>query len=121
MARPVDRSAQWDPAQSDVRWRLRLWSEPTRKVISNGEIRERPTRLPIDEWPVRIDAAHPGYISWETFVSNEQRLRENTPRMHGATTGAPKNGRALLAGIVLCGRCRRRMRVDYKTSERTYW
>src|SRR5882757_7104219 len=31
MARPVDRSAQWDPAQSDVRWRLRLWSETDEK------------------------------------------------------------------------------------------
>lgn len=95
--------------------------KPTKKVISNGEIRERPTRLPIDEWPVRIEAAHPGYISWETFVSNEQRLKENAPRMHGATGGAAKNGPALLAGIVLCGRCARRMRVDYTTSERTYW
>lgn len=94
---------------------------PRRKVISEGEIRERPTRLPVDEWPVRIDAAHPGYISWETFVSNEQRLRENMPRMHGAAAGAPKNGPALLAGIVLCGRCGRRMRVDYTTSERIYW
>jgi DNA invertase Pin-like site-specific DNA recombinase/gamma-glutamylcyclotransferase (GGCT)/AIG2-like uncharacterized protein YtfP len=95
--------------------------KPKKKVISDGEIRERPTRLPIDEWPVRIDAAHPAYISWETFVSNEQRLRENMPRMHGATPGAPKNGAALLAGIVLCGRCGRRMRVDYTTSDRTYW
>jgi DNA invertase Pin-like site-specific DNA recombinase len=95
--------------------------KPTKKVISDGKIRERPTRLPVDEWPVRIDAAHPAYISWETFVSNEQRLRENTPRMHGATAGAPKNGSALLAGIVLCGRCGRRMRVDYTTSDRAYW
>src|SRR5882672_3367904 len=95
--------------------------KPTKKVISDSKIRDRPTRLPVDEWPVRIDAAHPAYISWETFVSNEQRLRENTPRMHGATAGAPKNGAALLAGIVLCGRCGRRMRVDYTTKERAHW
>jgi gamma-glutamylcyclotransferase (GGCT)/AIG2-like uncharacterized protein YtfP len=95
--------------------------KPTRKVISDGEIRERATRIPVDEWPVRIDAAHPAYISWETFVSNEQRLRENMSKMHGATAGAPKNGPALLAGILLCGRCGRRMRVDYTTGDRTYW
>jgi DNA invertase Pin-like site-specific DNA recombinase len=94
---------------------------PTKKVISDGQIRVRPMRLPVDEWPVRIDAAHPAYISWETFVSNEQRLRDNMPKMHGATPGAPKNGAALLAGIVLCGRCGRRMRVDYTTNARTYW
>jgi len=95
--------------------------KPTKKVISDGAIRERLVRLPVDEWPVRIDAAHPAYISWETFVTNEQRLRENMPKMHGATNGAPKNGPALLAGIILCGRCGRRMRVDYTTSDRTYW
>jgi DNA invertase Pin-like site-specific DNA recombinase len=94
---------------------------PTRKVISDGQIRERPTRLPVDEWAVRIDDAHPAYISWEIFVSNEQRLRENMPKMHGASSGAPKNGPALLSGILLCGQCGRRMRVDYTTSDRTYW
>lgn len=94
---------------------------PTKKVITEGQIRDRRTRLPIDEWPVRIDAAHPAYISWETFVANKQRLHENRSTMHGATAGAPKNGPALLAGIALCGRCGRRMRVDYTTSERKHW
>jgi hypothetical protein len=90
-------------------------------VITNGTIRERRSQLPLDEWPVRIDAAHPAYISWETFVANKQRLHENRSTMHGATSGAPKNGPALLAGIVLCGRCGRRMRVDYTTNERKHW
>src|SRR5262249_31679535 len=94
---------------------------PTKKVITDGQIRERRTRLPIDEWPVRIDAAHPAYISWETFVANKQRLHENRSTMHGATAGAPKNGSALLAGVVLCGRCGRRMRVDYTTNQRKQW
>jgi len=93
----------------------------TRKVIVDGTIRERRSRRPAEEWQVRIDAAHPAYISWETFVGNEQRLRENLSTMHGATSGAPKNGAALLTGITLCGRCGRRMRVDYTTSERKYW
>lgn len=94
---------------------------PTRKVIAEGEIRERRTILPIDEWPVRIDAAHPAYVSWETFMSNRQRLNENRATLHGATQGAAKNGPSLLAGLVLCGRCGRRMRVDYATSARGDW
>jgi hypothetical protein len=53
---------------------------------------------------VRIVDAHPGYIDWETYVTNQERLRSNQSRMHGAFDGAPKNGPALLAGIVLCGR-----------------
>lgn len=94
---------------------------PTVKAIVDGTIRERRKRLPIDEWPVKIDAAHPAYISWETFLSNQDRLHQNLSKMHGATSGAPKNGPALLAGIVLCGRCGRRMRVDYTTNERKLW
>lgn len=95
--------------------------KPVRKVIIEGAIRERRPRLPAAEWPVRIDDAHPAYISWETFLSNQQRLSDNRSVMHGATSGAPKNGPALLAGITLCGRCGRRMRVDYTTSERKHW
>jgi DNA invertase Pin-like site-specific DNA recombinase len=95
--------------------------QPTVKTIVDGAIRERRKRLPIDEWPVKIDAAHPAYISWETFVRNQERLHQNQSKMHGATSGAPKNGPALLTGIVLCGRCGRRMRVDYTTKERKLW
>jgi hypothetical protein len=94
---------------------------PAHKVIIDGAIRERRPRLPAAEWLVKIDDAHPAYISWETFLSNQQRLSDNRSVMHGATSGAPKNGPAMLAGITLCGRCGRRMRVDYTTSERKRW
>lgn len=92
-----------------------------RQVVVDGQIRTRTTRLATDQWAVRIVDAHPGYIDWETYVANQERLRNNQPRMHGAFDGAPKNGPALLAGIVLCGRCGRRMRVDYSTHERVSW
>jgi DNA invertase Pin-like site-specific DNA recombinase len=91
------------------------------KVIVDGEIRERQRRLSEQEWSVKIEAAHPAYITWETFLNNEERLRNNSSRMHGATPGAPKEGPALLAGLLVCGRCGRRMRVDYSTKERRTW
>lgn len=95
--------------------------QPTVKAIVDGTIRERRKRLAIDEWPVKIEAAHPAYVSWETFMTNQERLYQNLSKMNGATSGAPKNGSAMLAGIVLCGRCGRRMRVDYTTHERKLW
>jgi DNA invertase Pin-like site-specific DNA recombinase len=91
------------------------------KVIVDGEIRERQRRLPADEWSVKIDGAHPAYITWETFLNNQERLRNNSSHMHGATPGAPKEGPALLTGLLVCGRCGRRMRVDYSTKERRTW
>jgi DNA invertase Pin-like site-specific DNA recombinase len=96
--------------------------QKSHKLIVDGEIRTRVKRLAESEWAVRIVDAHHAYIDWETYVSNQEKLRTNQPRMHGATGGAaPKDGGALLAGIVLCGRCGHRMRVDYTTHERTNW
>lgn len=92
-----------------------------RHVVEAGAIRTHRARLAPDEWHVRIPSSHPAYIEWETFMSNQERLRNNQSRMHGATQGAPKQGPALLAGLVLCARCGRRMRVDYSTHERGRW
>jgi DNA invertase Pin-like site-specific DNA recombinase len=91
-------------------------------VVVAGEIRHRRRRRSPDEWPVRVEAAHAGYIDWETFMHNRERLRHNQSRMHGAVPGAPKAGPALLAGLVLCGRCGRRLRVFYTGgTARTHW
>lgn len=95
--------------------------KPLRQLLVDGEIRRRHARLPVEEWPVRIDDAHPAYITWETYLENQRRLTNNQSKMHGAVSGAPKNGPALLAGIAICGRCGRRMRVDYTTKERRQW
>jgi DNA invertase Pin-like site-specific DNA recombinase len=51
----------------------------------------------------------PAYISWERFEANQQRLAANR-NLPGAP-GAPRNGPALLAGLVRRGRCGRRMAV----------
>jgi DNA invertase Pin-like site-specific DNA recombinase len=53
----------------------------------------------------------PAYISWERFEANQKRLSTN--RNLPSTPGAPRNGPAVLAGLVRCGRCNRRMVVRY--------
>jgi DNA invertase Pin-like site-specific DNA recombinase len=53
----------------------------------------------------------PAYITWDRFEANRQRLAAN--RSLPGTPGAPRNGPALLAGLVRCGRCGRRMVVRY--------
>jgi DNA invertase Pin-like site-specific DNA recombinase len=70
--------------------------------------------LPTAQWKVQIPNAHPGYISWEQFEANQQILAENDPRMKSrAARLPPREGPALLQGILLCGRCGRRMTVYY--------
>jgi len=71
--------------------------------------------LPREEWRFVKHQAHPGYITWDEFVANEQRLRENR-QCHGAgehQAGPPREGPALLQGLVLCGKCGRTMTVRY--------
>jgi DNA invertase Pin-like site-specific DNA recombinase len=53
----------------------------------------------------------PAYITWERFESNQSRLAANRSRAESA--GAVRDGAALLAGVVWCGRCGKRMYVRY--------
>lgn len=53
----------------------------------------------------------PAYISAEQYMRNQERVREN--RAHALAKGAPREGVALLAGIAICGKCGRRMSVQY--------
>src|SRR5262245_3020697 len=53
---------------------------------------------------------YPAYITWERFEANQERLRANQARAD--TPGAPRSG-PVLAGLVWCGRCGRRMMVHY--------
>ena len=73
--------------------------------------RKRPSRLPRDQWLVLLRDRHPAYISWEQYEANQERLRQNRSRY--ACRGSVRSGRALLAGMVVCGRCGYRLRTQY--------
>jgi len=92
---------------------------PCRKTLVDGEIRKiRSSGGDPEQWEVRLDNAHPAYISWETYVSNQRKLRDNWLARGHSTPGAPRKGDALLAGLVLCGRCGVRMDVHYGSAGR---
>jgi len=64
----------------------------------------------VAQWPVRISEHHPAYIGWEEFVKNQEQLRQNWG--HDDNRGVPREGRALLQGIIYCGVCGRKMSVQ---------
>ena len=86
-----------------------------RKVRPAGQARYR--RLPREEWKVFLPDAHPGYITWEQFEANQEALRASAQSI-GADRrrSAPREGVALLQGLVICGRCGGRMTVRYIVS-----
>jgi DNA invertase Pin-like site-specific DNA recombinase len=81
--------------------------------VENGVVRERQRRAPREEWHVCIEGHHPGYISFERYLANQERLRANWRPPRGEGGGAAREGRALLQGLIRCGRCGRRMQVGY--------
>jgi len=67
-------------------------------------------RMPLEQWAVLIHDAHPAYITWEQYVANQRQLDENAQGTNWRK-GTPREGDALLQGIVICGKCGRHMRV----------
>jgi excisionase family DNA binding protein len=86
----------------------------TKVKIHEGEPKQFRRAVSLEDWKIVIPKAHVGYISWEEYLSNQERLKENTSRRPGAR-GAPGRGEALLAGLIRCGKCSFRMQVGYRT------
>jgi DNA invertase Pin-like site-specific DNA recombinase len=86
----------------------------TRVAVVGGRARKtHGHRLPMDQWQVLLRGHHQGYISWEEFEANQRQLAMNAAIRGDATTGAAKSGPALLAGLLRCGRCGRKLHVGY--------
>jgi DNA invertase Pin-like site-specific DNA recombinase len=69
-------------------------------------------RKPFDQWDVIIKEHHEGYIEWSEFERNQKLLAANTyGKVDGVKSG--RGGRSLLPGLLLCGRCGRRLKVVY--------
>jgi DNA invertase Pin-like site-specific DNA recombinase len=73
------------------------------------------------KWIVVKQDAHPGYITWKEYLHNQDRMRQNMARMGSPHRGAPREGPALLNGLLVCGRCGRRMMPAYSHRDRTYF
>jgi len=71
--------------------------------------------VPREEWAVLIRDAHPGYITWAAFEHNLERLLANAWAFgeERRRVGPPREGPALLQGLVVCGRCGERMTLRY--------
>jgi DNA invertase Pin-like site-specific DNA recombinase len=77
---------------------------------SGSKVGQR-SRKPMAEWQVLIKDRLPAYITWERYGKNQEKLRHNLSRW--TTLGTPRQGLALLGGLVVCGNCGRRMSVNY--------
>lgn len=84
--------------------------------VEGGEPRGYSRQVPVEKWRVVIPGAHPGYITWEEFLENRKRIKDNYVGTQKGR-GAAGRGPALLQGLVLCGRCAARMQVRYRSRD----
>ena len=86
---------------------------PTRMgdISIAGKLRHRgksTQRVAMSQWRVNLPAQHEGYITWEEFLANQDRLAKNrTNAGEPILNGPAREGLALLQGLMLCGTCGR--------------
>jgi DNA invertase Pin-like site-specific DNA recombinase len=90
-----------------------------RRTLVEGTVRLKHEKLQArEQWHAFLPGAHPAYIPWEQHLENLRRIEENAVHSaHVEGRGAPRNGSALLQGLVLCGKCGRRMRPVYSEGD----
>jgi DNA invertase Pin-like site-specific DNA recombinase len=101
-----------NPAYAGIYAYGRSRTDPSRRLAGHEHSGRR--RLQAGEWLVRIDGALPAYISAGQYERNQARLAAN--RARAESPGAPREGPALLGGLVTCGICGHRLQVSYEAS-----
>jgi hypothetical protein len=87
--------------------------DPRRKVP--GRRSTGRTTPPMEAWEVLRKDELPAYITWERFLANQERLQQNRTRV--ASKGSPRQGEALLGGLLFCRRCGCRLVVGYSGAQ----
>ena len=85
----------------------RVTIEDGRKRIVRGFRKER------EQWEVLIQQHHEGYISWAEFERNRRLISDNANGRSFMSRGSVRRGDALLAGLLRCGHCGRKLHVAY--------
>ena len=85
----------------------RVTVENGRKRVVRGHRRDR------GDWDVLIVEHHEGYISWAEFERNQAVIADNANSKGLMVRGSVRRGDALLAGLLRCGHCGRRLHVSY--------
>jgi hypothetical protein len=67
---------------------------------------------PFEEWDALLGEHHEGYVDWAKFTRNQKQLSANAYGKSGDVKSGC-GGRAVLACLLACARCRRRLSVAY--------
>lgn len=75
--------------------------------------------VPMEQWEVLKLDCLPAYITWDRYMKNQQQLHQN--RSRPGSRGSPRDGPALLGGLLVCGTCGRRLQPTYPRRTHAYY
>lgn len=85
-----------------------------KSISPQGEVQAKVQHQPMESWLVLIRQHHSGYIGWDDYLENRQMLDQNqTNTPEQCSSGAVREGRALLQGLLLCSHCGRKLSPRY--------
>ena len=80
---------------------------PRTRIVDGRARKTTGHSKPMAGWNVLSRDHHPGYISWEQYEANQKLISENAHMQRRAERKSARGGRALLTGLIRCGRCGR--------------
>ena len=89
----------------------------TTTCFEQGKIVKRRRLLPMAQWKILIKDHHPGYIEWDEYEMNQSLIKGNAKQRGEASRGPVLKGKGLLAGLLRCRRCGRKLSVAYGGKE----
>jgi excisionase family DNA binding protein len=82
--------------------------------IEQGRKRNYPgLRLAQEQWQILIKRHHEGYVEWDEYQANQRQITHNAAMKGRLVRGPARKGEALLAGLLRCGHCGRKLHVAY--------
>src|SRR5215207_4958487 len=92
-------------------------SHTTTRALRGNVVKTK--RLPMQKWRIVVKDKYPAYVGWETFERIQKMLQDNHAEYERKMTrGVPREGKAMLAGLLYCGECSHKMEVRYSGATR---
>ena len=92
-----------------------VWGRSIIRVDFEGGYKRiaRKYRSNPEDWPILIPDHHDGYIEWDEYERNQRMIADNAGSMASARR-AVRHGSGILAGLLRCGHCGRKLQVSYR-------
>jgi DNA invertase Pin-like site-specific DNA recombinase len=93
---------------------------PHKRVrTATGERTSAGNWVPMEQWKVLKRDCLPAYITWDRYMVNQESLHQH--RSGPGCKGSPREGSALLTGLIVCGNCGRCLQASYRTRHGAYY